>query len=294
MKALYDLQYWQPSYTVAVFLVVAEHERIKRGDSKLTIEVMPPESSLSYKHWPSNPATIRQCMDGILKPMMMLLPSVQSVDFLEKRKEVPNFVFQLGHKYTGGAYFKALSAGVRPFRSPGSKFTLHKNPRLITITLRECGDGHYGTRDSDVPEWCMAAGWLERHGYKVVVVRDTRFADRPLHALTTDPMASTNLIDRVNLYESAAVNLFVSNGPAWFAMALDVPMLLFRPTCETANKSSRASSMAAEGIVEGKQMERAVSYQRLVWKPDLAENIVRETLQFINDHDLEAGRAKGN
>ena len=280
MKALYDLQYWQPSYTVAIFLVVAEHERIKRGESKISVEVMPAPKHHVYKHWPSNFEQIQQGIAHILKPMMTLLPSIQKVEYLEERTQVPNFVFQLGTKYTGGAYFKALSSGVRPLRSPRT-LPFSRDPRLVTITLRECGSGHYETRDSDVPEWCMAAGMLERHGYNVVIVRDTRFADRPLHALKTSPEASWSLLSRARLYEQAALNLFVSNGPAWFAMALNVPLLLFRPTCETANKSSRAASMAAEGIVEGKQMERAVPHQKLVWRADRSENIVEEAMLFL-------------
>lgn len=282
MKALYDLQHWQPSYTVAVFLVCAELERRKRVASKLSVQINPGKAELAYKHYPSAPADQEQCIAHIMKPMIEMLPSITSVEWLAKREEqIPNYTFQMGHKYTGASYFSALSAGCRPLRARGGPHL--RNPNLITITLRECGYGHWGTRDSNVPEWMMAADNLMRRGRDVIVIRDTRLADRPMPGIKTCAPASWFLQERARLYATAGCNLFVSNGPAWFALAMDVPVLMFRPTCETANKSSRAASMASEGIPTGGQPKGWPSHQRLAWREDNWEDIVEETQRFMKE-----------
>jgi len=282
MKAVFDLEHWQPSYTIAVFLAAAEQERLRRGHKSIDVEIM--AGSLEggwgrYKYWPSSPKQCDQMMDHVVLPMIKMLPSVSSVSIKTARRKVDATEFQIGHKYAGSYYFNAYERGIRPFRPVGK---VDNHSRLITMTLRECGLGHWGARDSDVPEWCHAAGVLEEvHGYDVVIVRDTRFAERPLHKLNTDPNASKFLNDRAVLYSSAKVNLFVSNGPAWFALGLDVPMVMFRPTCEDGNKNSRAVAMAREGIETGRQMKGAPPYQRLAWCTDASENIVNETLKFL-------------
>jgi len=281
MRAVYDLEHWQPSYTIAVFLAAAEQERLRRGHDSIDVELM--AGSLEggwgrYKYWPSSVKQCESMLEHVVLPMITMLPSVSSISVKTKRRKIDAVEFQIGHKYAGSFYFDAYAKGIRPFK-PVQIWP--KANRLITMTLRECGRGHWGARDSDVPEWCHAAGELEAQGYDVVIVRDTRFADRPLHKLNTHPSASKYLSDRASLYHSASVNLFVSNGPAWFSLGLDVPMIMFRPTCEEGNKNSRAIAMEREGIATGKQMKGAPPHQRLAWVGDRSEQLVNETLKFL-------------
>jgi hypothetical protein len=95
---------------------------------------------------------------------------------------------------------------------------LPHDPSLVTLTLRECE--HWPERNSKVEEWQKAAVAIRSMGYRARIVRDARFD------------GTLDLESRANLYRSAACNMFVSNGPAWFAMALDAPAVIMRPATE--------------------------------------------------------------
>jgi hypothetical protein len=79
---------------------------------------------------------------------------------------------------------------------------------------------------------------------------------------------------RANLYRSAECNLFVSNGPAWFALALDAPVLMLKPTVEGLMSTCSASYFRDCGLPEGGQIPGSPAYQRIVWAPDTRANIV--------------------
>lgn len=278
MKIAFDLEYWQPTYQSAVLLLAAEQERIRRNDSFIDVVIVPGMHGGfgKFKNWPRTIAECVQCRDQILIPMLGLLPSVRNVELIDSRNI--DVDWQHGRVFRMCHFMDAYSKGLRPFMTPTFR---RINSSLITITLRECGKKHFETRDSNVDEWVLAARELERNGYEVIVVRDTEQARQNLKGVMTSPVASKCLHDRARLYEQAAVNLFVSNGPAWFALLMDVPVLMFRPTCETANKNSRAESLAAHGLPIGGQLPGAPSYQRMCWKEEKAKIIVNETKAFL-------------
>ena len=282
MKAVYDLEHWQPSYTTAVFLLIAEQQRILRGEEHIDIEIMQgtQEGGFGYYHrWPKLLSDKQKMYDNVLSPMLYMLPSVRSVKFQVPRYELEPDTFILPTKYQTEGYIKAYSSGLRPFHQP---MNCWRDSKLITVTLRECGIHHWPQRDSDMARWTGAARILQGKGYKVVVVRDSQFYDHPVKKLVIDPEAALYLECRARLYQRAALNLFVSNGPAWFSLALDVPLLMFRPTCETANKGSTDEAMAAAGVIRGQQIVGAPLHQRLVWEDDLPDTIVNRALEFLS------------
>ena len=168
-------------------------------------------------------------------------------------------------------FMRAYRAGIRPLR-PRVEAPI---ARLITMTLRE--SSYWPIRNSRLVEWCHAALLLQEAGFRVVVVRDTERADEPLPRLKTAPEASRNLDARASLYRSAASNLFVSNGPAWFCLALDAPTIILRPATENAGTLSSKRAMHERfGLADG--LPNAPAHQRLIWAEDTTLNIVAAAL----------------
>lgn len=275
-----DLERWQPSYTVMSLLIDMEVARRASGEREMEIEFNPGtiEGFGRYHRWPRYQKDKVQCLNNIALPMCHMLPGVTSVKVLKERRERPEHAIGSPGNYDWASFMNAYRAGIRPLRyyvDPG-----HKNPKLITITLRECGAAHWSARDSSVKQWAAAASELIRIGYEVVVVRDTRFANVPFHQFTIAPHASTHLAYRAELYNKAALNLFVNNGPAWLAAAMDLPLILFRPTCDGAGKSHTKASSAAHGVIEGKQIEGAPAHQVLSWTSDDCASILAAVAAF--------------
>jgi hypothetical protein len=286
MQVVYDLGVSQPTYWFAVTLLGAEHERLRRGDDGLDVLIVPGlngkfgKLGKGYKYWPVTIEASEQYMDAIVWPMTKLLPSIRSARYA-KREEMPPDAYDVGGgkgKIATNVFIHAISEGVRPFRPV---HPVRRDPLLVTLTLRECGKQHWAIRDCNAEAWLAAAYELQARGYRVVVVRDTARADEPLKGIMTLPSASKDLLVRSALYSSAAANLFVSNGPGWFAFALDVPVLMFRPTCDNAGKSHDAVTMARSGIIQGQQLRGAVPYQRLVWEEDTPQRLVDEAEAMV-------------
>ncbi len=169
-------------------------------------------------------------------------------------------------------FVRVIGKGIRPLR-PWSGH-LPYDPSLVTLTLRECE--HWPERNSRVEEWHKAASAIRSMGYRARIVRDARFD------------GTLDLETRANLYRSAACNMFVSNGPAWFAMALDAPVVIMRPATEGTHRLASAENFKRLGIPTGGQIPGAPSHQRLVWEDDTAGNIVDAYRSFMDDRKQAA------
>jgi hypothetical protein len=280
LLGMLDLETWQPSYTVMSLLIDLEVARRATGERDMEIEFNPGtiKGFGRYHRWPREHEDKVKCLNNIALPMCHMLPGVTSVRILKERRERPAHAIGSPGNYDWSSFMNAYRAGIRPLRyhvDPG-----YKNPKLITITLRECGKVHWSARDSNVKQWVAAASELIKMGYEVVVLRDARFANVPLAQLTISPHASMHVAYRAELYNRAALNLFVNNGPAWFAMAMDLPTILFRPTCEGAGKSHTKVSSAAHGVIEGRQIEGAPAHQVLSWTSDDCASILAAVAAF--------------
>lgn len=262
MRACYDLARNPPTYDVVAFLMAAEAERIRRGDEGIEIEIAPgPKRGFADDRlWP--PLAQREAMmAAIVLPMMRMLPSATGITRPLRR---PQDGFGLGQWSVGlQVILAAMKAGVRPLRLPDAP---RPDPRLVTITLREAE--HWPARNSRLVEWRRAAATIRDRGFEIVFVRDSVKAEFPLDGFATDPAASQNLNARARLYLSAACNLFVSNGPAWFALALDAPVLMLRPTTEGVGRHSGGDHFRRCGLDPGRQIDGAPQWQRLAWEPD--------------------------
>src|SRR5258708_31936974 len=138
----------------------------------------------------------------------------------------------------------------------------------IVITLRN--SAYHTERNSKLSEWRE----VERHlsGFKVVVLEDGWKPNSPLES---------NLFLRAALYEHALFNLTIPTGPA-VLMYLNpmVNFLMFRPFSNTI--ASTVSYLKSIGLERGKSYPWSNEFQRVVWKDDLARNIMTEVNMMLN------------
>jgi hypothetical protein len=278
LRACYDLARSPPTYDFAAFLCQVEIERLARGARDVEI-VFAPGPVGGFRQdalWPRSIEERWRLFWRIALPMARLLPSCRSVRLLPNRDGLTD-VFGFGHVLHGLRFqASANAAGVRPLRP-----YLKRTPisRLVTITLREAE--HWPERNSNVAAWLEAAIEIKRRGYDVVVIRDTLHGSDGLPAVACDPRAPFDLHYRAELYASATVNLGVSNGPLWMALAMDLPVVMLRPVCERSGGMASAQQFASCGIRRGGQMPGAPDWQRLVWTDDSSGEILAAFNDFI-------------
>jgi hypothetical protein len=281
LTAYYDLAFSPPTYDIVAFLSAAEIERRKGGDAnpmQVVILPGPKDGFRNDRFWPFSISMREQMRDRVAAPMCNMMPCT-SVKIAEFRPKVPNpgsigFAQSL---YGLRVHVDALRRGIRPLRAP---LTLRTKPKQVTITLRE--SEHWPERNSNANAWLEAALEIRLRGYDVMVVRDSARADAQFGDFATSPPASRDLEKRAQLYGSSACNLFVNNGPAWFALALDAPVLMLKPTVEGLMRTCSAGYFRECGIEPGGQIPGSPKYQRIEWAEDRADAIVTGFERFMS------------
>jgi len=278
LAACYDLARNPPTYDFVTFLMVAERERLLRGDDSIAIEILPGPAGGFRRDdlWPHSVDDRRALLARIVVPMARMLPSCTSVTDYKMRPESARGFGVGRHMISSKHFIEAMSRGIRPLRAPGE---VEKDDTLITLTLREAD--HWPERNSKLEEWLTAARHFKACGFRVVIVRDTLRAFDAIDGLEISTDASVDLRARARLYRSAACNVFVNNGPAWLAMALDAPMLMMRPGTEGSHKFATAEAWAAKGVEIGGQIPGAPPYQRLIWRDDYYQSIIGAVRDFL-------------
>lgn len=276
LHTYYDRALNPPTYDTVSFLMYAEHERIGRGEDEITVEVVPgPNQGFAFNSlWPESPSERRAVFDAVSWPMMRMLPSCTTL----QRTLVGPLTGSIGWgRYTCDFhnFLTAYREGIRPLRPSGDV----ANGGHVTFTLRE--SAHWPPRNSHVVEWVKAAYELRKQGHRVIIVRDTCKADEEMGALETAPSASRNLEARAVLYRSAAVNVFVSNGPAWFCLALDAPTIILRPATDGAGRLS-SRRYVVDHYKLGHGLPNAPAYQQLLWQDDTCADIVLAVTSFLD------------
>lgn len=273
MLAVYDLAQNSPTYDALTPALCFEAERKFRGDHRIDIVVTPgPKDGFRNDVlWPRDHAERVRVRDNVAWPIFRMLPSVASF----KSADAGAFpgAFGAGRQFL--YLFEALATGLRPLR-PRKEMPL--DPRLITMTLRECD--HWPQRNSNVQAWMAAALHLSAAGWRVVIVRDT-YARQLMQSDAVEIMPAPDLETRGALYRSAFCNLFVNNGPAWFAMACDAPAVVVKPATEGAGRTHGKAWFKRFGIdADDYQPAGWPRHQRLCWRPDDAAGIVWAFLEF--------------
>ena len=280
MIGVIDLKRTPPQYDVFTALVTCEIERIRRGEPDLEIVFAagPRDGHRDTDSWPKDTRDRELLMERLALPGCRLLPSARRVSRCTARRPLQG-EFGFDTKLYGlGPQLKALAdPNGRPLRIPGVR--PEHDPDLVVITLREAT--HWPERNSQVGEWIKAAVALNASGYRVIIVRDTAKAFEEIAGLETAPGASLFVDQRAALYSRAAVNLFVNSGPALLAAYMRLPLIIFRPVCETHRASSTAY-MAQHAIKPGDQLPGAPAWEWRLNVDDTAPEIVDAAMRFLN------------
>lgn len=278
----YDMEVAPPTYELVTFLCRAECERIARGHERVHVVFLPGpvDGFRRDRLWPYGTDARRAMLRDVAVPLCRLLPSVEMVTVRNDRQGVPRDGLGVLRRFYGFAeQVNACRKGVRPLRARGP--AIGREADLVTITLREAE--HWPDRNSSVADWLAAAQWMrDVQGLRAVFVRDAAKAGEGLDGFETDAAAATDIAARARLYSRAALNLFVSNGPAWLCAAMDLPAAIFRPVQEGSIRAFAANYLRECGVVPGGQIPGAPSYLRLVWQRDTAENIVAAVERFLS------------
>ena len=274
LDAYYDLSCSPPTYDVIAFLAMVEKERRARGEDEVGVTFLPgPIGGFRDDQlWPATIADRMQMLEHVAMPLCWLLPTVRSVETMTSRHGLPTDGYGIGRQLYALARQAMMSReGIRPLRAGHAEA---KRPRRGTVTLREAA--HWPERNSRLADWERAIYALADQGWDVWCVRDTKRCHEPLGEVRCCKAAATNIFVRARLYAEATINLFVSNGPAWMAMAMDAPVLMLRPA------SGRNGSEFI--IPRGGQMPGSPPCQRLVWREDTTDEIMRAFSDYVADN----------
>lgn len=278
LTAFYDLRHSPPTYDFVSFLLYAEMMRQRMEASALAIRFVagPVGGFRRDTLWPRDVETRQMMFDNVVRPMASMLPVLADRPvYARERVEGESLGFDAAC-YGLTKFVAAMRETGPTLRPPAAE----RFSNLLTITLRE--SPHWPERNSNLNEWLGAADALKAGGYRVVFVRDVLAREASaFDRFETDHRAASDLVVRARLYASAFCNLFVSNGPAWFAMALGVPALIFRPANDLSpNRAAHVSHLTQSGIRPGGQVPGSLPTQRLVWAHDTRDQIVRAVAEF--------------
>lgn len=270
LTAVFDLACSPPTYDFLTFLCSAEKARIDGGYSGIDIVFQPgPKGGFRDDNLPPDIQTRKEMLHRICVPACRLLPSVKSVIVLGERTPL-EASFPVGWtldnpvSHYGCAWVKSVPHVLTATNN--AKLKAKREKPYITITLRECE--YWPERNSNIPEWEIAAKEIESMGYEVVWIRDT---SKTLDIFAWD-------IDlRLALYQGAVCNLIVSNGPADLLRLSDAPYLIFKPITPSCPSTS-IEFLNANSIKEGDQFG---DNGKMIWDDDKSSVIIAEFKQFI-------------
>jgi len=267
--ACYDLARNPPTFDAVAFIVQVA-ERFGAEPVLIGIASGPAGGFRADQLWPHTIDEREGLLSRIVLPLFRMLPGAVVERGAAHGFGAGDYTINWSH------FVRCMGKGIRPLR-PNRQ--IKHGGKLVTITLREAD--HWPERNSNVAEWLAAAEAIEKLGFDVVVIRDSLRAHEPIAWHATFPGASLDLDWRGALYRAAVCNLFVSNGPAWFAMACDAPALVLKPTCEQLGGCYDSAWFASCGITPGGQFPNAPDHHRIAWAPDTSVNIVAAFREFM-------------
>jgi uncharacterized Rossmann fold enzyme len=133
---------------------------------------------------------------------------------------------------------------------------------FVTITIRDSRIKN--ERNSNVSEWIKTADWLRDEGFRVVFIPDTDKPDESFGNHDSEPKAALDVQYRLAMYEAAALNLGVNNGPLALCFYSRRPLLYFRPL-NTAYPETSLQAWAKAGIPYRSQPQWFTPLQRIIW-----------------------------
>jgi hypothetical protein len=259
LKYCYDLSRAPASFDFVVFLAVCHTDAM--GEFDLDIVKGPNKGFRNDDLPPKSTQEREQLLENVMLPATRLFP-------VGKLTVFPEVSDGLRPGYTSAELIGKNVKGLKvPAWALEAVRTMFPDPPIV-ITLRNAP--YHPERNSKLGEWRE----VEKHlsGYKVVVLEDGWFPKIPMES---------NLIMRAAFYEHALLNLTIPTGPA--ALMYLNPMvnfLMFRPFSNTI--ASTVGYLKAIGLERGKSYPWSNENQKVVWKDDLARNIMGEVNLVLN------------
>jgi uncharacterized Rossmann fold enzyme len=161
-------------------------------------------------------------------------------------------------------------------------------PNLVTITIRDCSIKPL--RNSSIEEWIKAADWMREQGFDVVFIPDTDKPDAVFGNHRSVPKAALDVQYRLALYEAAALNAGVNNGPLALCFYSRRPLLYFRALNNAFPETSMAGWSSA-GVPYRTQPPWFTPLQRIIWDGGDDFDNIKENLELwmkARQGDVEA------
>lgn len=279
LTAFYDLGVSPPSYDFLSFLVEAERYRRANGFTDIDLIFNPgPMHGFRDDDLPPDVETRTNMLWGVCVAMARRLPSVRNIEVKKRRWQVSGDVFPVGYEESAprSHYATAFLRNGEPMLKATDyarrQVAMRFSKPYATISLREAK--HWPQRNSNRKAWIEVAQWLLANNIQPVVVPDTD--STALEGFAEYQAASVDIDLRCALYEGAAINLGVLNGPMSLCAFLDCRYLIFNVGGENMAAGSTAF-LQAHGFSVG---EGFGGNGRLIWEKDEAEVILRELREF--------------
>ncbi len=157
---------------------------------------------------------------------------------------------------------------------------------LVTMTLREQAYKG-GDRNVDRTAWIETAHRLQAEGLQPVMVRDTDHAfaeDSAFAGLITCPEAAVDTWFRTALYDRAAVNVFVPNGPALLCHLVGAPSLFVKMVAQGFAYQSATFIKVRFGMPEGAQNPANLENSVIVWERDTVDTLYKAIRRFVDEN----------
>lgn len=290
LTAVYDLAAAPPTWEFSTFLAEAERYRTDGGYTCIDL-VVSPGVEKGYRYDYTDLFGKDNC-DGMIQrivyPLTRLLPSVRNVVFLKQKSEFgpdgPLFPPMWTPERPVSCYGpEHLHEGNRVFQATGvaRKWREKNYPEAyVTITIREAD--YWPDRNSNRDAWLQAAAWLTERGYRVVFIPDTY--GKPVDGYDNCTIAAWDIDLRMALYEGAALNMGVSNGPMALCYLSNAPYMIFGMLGK--NSPITPAFYEGRGIPVGSQWG---PNGRNVWEEDSPEVVMRELkAHFMKDQQEAA------
>ena len=306
LYAFYDLAVSPATFDIIQFLILAEQARILSNLGSLHIVVVPgPNEGFrmndlqTYNEQGATGYTVHHLewrKNNILIPCCNLLQSIGGVSTCNSREEVHaiessivKHIFPKGYTVRSPiqSYYlnlivnnkgdlPTIKSGNEPRKIINNWIKLNADgKKIITITLRE--SKYQKHRNSNLMAWSNFARGLDNNYFIPVFIRDTdtvfELSPVELKGLTIFNEVCFNLELRAALYELSYINMFVSNGPAFFCRYLRNSCTL---TFKLVNEDMGMNYFTMHGVEYGDQLPPHSVFHKLVWEKDNYETINKE------------------
>lgn len=154
-----------------------------------------------------------------------------------------------------------------------------ENNKIVTLTLRY--QDLEKVRNSNLEEWYKFAEYLQSVGYLPIIIPDTEtcwYLKKKFKKFHVFTEPCWNLLLRMAIYEKSYVNYFVPNGPEMLAtlnVRTSYIMLNLVPV-----KGSKVNTEDALKIFNKSDYKFSTKYQKLIFKKDSFENLVKSFIDF--------------